>query len=104
MVGAQKIARVFKALSVDTRVRIVQLLKDRTLCVNALAKRLDVSAVAVSQHLRILRDADIVTGEKRGYYVHYRINPETLERWRELAEGLLSSRPGTPIDDEGGCR
>ena len=86
----RKIARIFKALSVDTRVQILQLLKEQVLCVGALAARLEVSSAAVSQHLRILRDADLVVPEKRGYYVHYRVNEETLEEWRRVAEKLLS--------------
>jgi len=52
------LSRLLKVLSVETRVRIVQLLKGRALCVNALASRLDVTPGAVSQHLRIMRDAD----------------------------------------------
>ena len=75
----QKTARIFKALSVETRVRILQLLKQQVLCVGALAANLDVSSAAVSQHLRVLREADLVKPEKRGYYFHYRINHETLE-------------------------
>ena len=90
MADARQLARIFKALSVDTRVRIVLLLKERALCVNALAARLEVSPSAVSQHLRILRDADLVTPDKRGYYVHYELNSETLSRWRELVDDLLS--------------
>ena len=90
MTEARQLARIFKALSVDTRVRIVLLLKERALCVNALAARLNVSPSAVSQHLRILRDADLVTPDKRGYYVHYELNSETLSRWRELVDDLLS--------------
>ncbi|MFP4028420.1 MAG: ArsR/SmtB family transcription factor [Candidatus Brocadiia bacterium] len=86
----QKIARIFKALSVDTRVQILQLLKEQVLCVGALATRLDVSSAAVSQHLRILRDAELVVPEKRGYYVHYRVNEQTLEKWRQVAEELLT--------------
>lgn len=103
MADAHWTARIFKALSVVTRVQIVQLLKDGTLCVNALAQRLNVSPAAVSQHLRILRDADLVESEKRGYYVYYRVNPKTLQLWRELADGLLSlnSRLRPPAEDEG---
>ena len=52
------LSRLLEVLSVETRVRIVQLLKGRALCVNALASRLDVTPGAVSQHLRIMRDAD----------------------------------------------
>lgn len=89
MRGAGRLAKVFKALSVETRVRIVQLLKERALCVNALARRLGVTPAAVSQHLRILRDVGAVTAEKRGYYVHYRVNEKTLAAWRRLSERLL---------------
>jgi DNA-binding transcriptional ArsR family regulator len=89
MTETEKLARVFKVLSVDTRVRIVQMLKGRALCVNALANRLGVTPAAVSQHLRILRDADVVAPEKRGYYVHYRLNEKKLRRWREITSRLL---------------
>jgi DNA-binding transcriptional ArsR family regulator len=87
------LARILKVLSVGTRVRIIQLLRSRALCVNALAARLDVTQGAVSQHLRIMRDAGLVIDEKRGYHVHYRLNEETLERWRAAANHLLAPLP-----------
>ncbi|MFO7899342.1 MAG: metalloregulator ArsR/SmtB family transcription factor [Planctomycetota bacterium] len=90
---SKELARTLKVLSVDTRVRIVQLLKDGALCVNALAARLDVTQGAVSQHLRIMRDAGLVIDEKRGYFVHYRLNQETLAAWRERLDGLLGPDP-----------
>ena len=96
MPDAGKLTRIFKALSCDARVRIVLLLKDSALCVKALAARLGISAAAVSQHLRVLRDADLVVADKRGYYVHYRINRKTLRRWKELADGLLGADTGEP--------
>ena len=85
-----KLARVLKVLAVGTRVRIVQLLRQRTLCVNALAARLDVTQGAVSQHLRVMRDADLVIDERRGYRVHYRLNEETLGQWRTDIDALLA--------------
>ncbi len=48
-------ARIFKVLSTPSRVRIIELLKDRSLCVNALARSLSITPAAVSQHLRVLR-------------------------------------------------
>ena len=89
MVHQQQMAQIFKVLSVEARVRIVQLLKDRVLCVNALASHLKISPAGVSQHLRVLRDAGLVSPEKRGYYVHYCINQKTLDKWRLLADSLL---------------
>ncbi|MBN1505000.1 MAG: winged helix-turn-helix transcriptional regulator [Candidatus Eisenbacteria bacterium] len=85
-------ARIFKLLSVETRIRMIELLKHRSLCVNALARRLRITPAAVSQHLRVLRDADIVVAEKRGYYVHYRVNRKTLAKWSRTARGLLEVR------------
>ena len=92
MANPKTVARIFKVLSVETRVRIVQLLKRRSLCVNALACRLGISAAAVSQHLRILRAANLVEADKRGYFVHYRLNGKALARCEELARGLLQTR------------
>jgi DNA-binding transcriptional ArsR family regulator len=87
----QKVAQIFKALSSETRVCILRMLKQRALCVGALAARLDITSAAVSQHLRILRDADLVVPDKRGYYVHYLLNRETLEQWRQVADDLLTA-------------
>jgi ArsR family transcriptional regulator len=85
----EKQARIFKVLSVGTRVRMIDLLKRRSLCVNALARALDITPAAISQHLRVLRDADIVIADKRGYFVHYRINEGTLADWNTTTKSLL---------------
>jgi len=85
------LAYVCKILSVSTRVKILQLLKSRALCVGALSARLDVTQGAVSQHLRILRDADLVVAEKRGYFVHYRLNEKTLSKWKNMMNKLLTT-------------
>ena len=89
MTDSDKLARIFKVLSVDTRVRMIDLLKRRSLCVNALARALEITPAAVSQHLRVLRDADIVTANRQGYFVHYRVNKATLAEWNEAAKDLL---------------
>ena len=92
MTRTEKLARMFKVLSVETRVRMIQLLRSRPLCVNALARQLGITPAAVSQHLRVLRDAGIVSGVKKGFFVHYRLNKETLARWRKLAGDLLGEK------------
>jgi len=85
----EQLARIFKVLGVPTRVKILRLLKGGALCVGALAANLDVTQGAVSQHLRILRDAGLVIPERRGYFIHYWLNEETLATWREATGGLL---------------
>jgi len=75
-----ELAQLCKTLSVDTRIRILQLLQEHSLCVNALAARLNVTYSAVSQHLRILRTAGLVCCEKQGYWVHYALDETGLRR------------------------
>ena len=91
----EEVARLAQALSSPIRVRILMLLRGRAVCVNALAARLDVTQGAVSQHLRILREAGIVLAEKRGYYVHYRLNEEGLAAWRDELDKLLNPKHET---------
>jgi DNA-binding transcriptional ArsR family regulator len=92
---ANELASVLKILSVETRVRIIQILQGRVLCVGALASQLGVTQGAVSQHLRVMRDVGLVVADKRGYYVHYRLNDRTLDRWRRQIDGLLRLGPAT---------
>jgi len=93
-VSAHELAQLCKTLSVDTRVRILQLLQDHPLCVNALAARLGVTHSAVSQHLRIMKAAGLVRAEKRGYWVHYRRDDEALQHWKDAILGLLGQQAG----------
>jgi len=86
----KNIARLANVLSVETRVKIVALLRGRRLCVNAIASQLEISSGAVSQHLRIMRDADLVVAERCGYYVHYKLNRKTIETWHNYLRELLA--------------
>ncbi len=91
MDDAVRLARMLKVFSVPARVRIVQLLKRQALCVNALTARLGLTQGAVSQHLRALRDAGLVADEKRGCFVHYRLNERALTGWRNRVGKLLDA-------------
>jgi ArsR family transcriptional regulator len=93
----REFALMFKALAAPARITMVQLLKKRALCVGALAKKLGLTQGAVSQHLQLLKEAGLVEGEKRGYFMHYRLNPQTLARWQEaLAEFLAAPEDFEP--------
>ncbi|MDD3514744.1 Transcriptional repressor SdpR [bioreactor metagenome] len=89
MTSPESLAGMFKILSVDTRLRILNLLRERPMCVNALACSLKMTAAAVSQHLRILREAELVTPERRGYFIHYRLNAGKLEEMVREAQTFL---------------
>ncbi len=72
--------QTLKALADQKRWDILQLLVNSNLCVGALAGRLGISKPAVSQHLKVLRKAGLVRGEKRGYWTHYTVDRAALER------------------------
>jgi len=83
----EPICRTLKALVEENRLRIISLLQQQDLCVGALAKKLDISEAAVSQHLKILRESGFVAGEKRGYFTHYRVINGKL---KEVSDNLLN--------------
>lgn len=84
---------ILKALADETRLNIVSLLLTHDFCVRALARQLTVSEAAVSQHLRILRKAGVVRGEKRGYYTHYCVDREVLKKTAEKLSELAALIP-----------
>lgn len=90
----EELAETFKALSDPTRLRLVKLLNEGggALCVNALAQRLAVTQSAVSQHLRVLRQAGLVRGERRGSFVHYSLDQDRLERYKAQLRETLGER------------
>ena len=74
------LVRSLKAIADDNRMKILTLLLSSDLCVGALASHLGISKPAVSQHLRILRKAGLVRGEKRGYWTHYTVERQAIEK------------------------
>ncbi len=76
-------AELFKILSVDKRIRIVELLKKERMSVNAIAEALRITQSAASQHLRVLKSAGFVRDERQGYWIYYSLNRDTLEKCRQ---------------------
>ncbi|MCR4427349.1 MAG: metalloregulator ArsR/SmtB family transcription factor [Firmicutes bacterium] len=79
-----------KSLGDATRFRILEVLLAHPSCVTSLAKHLDVSESAVSQHLKILREAGLVRGEKKGYWTHYSVNRNALRQISHELERIAS--------------
>jgi ArsR family transcriptional regulator, arsenate/arsenite/antimonite-responsive transcriptional repressor len=71
----ERCAEVFKAMGDKTRLSILKSLFKGELCVTDLAKSLSMDAPRVSFHLTRLRFAGLVTDERRGQRVAYRLNP-----------------------------
>jgi ArsR family transcriptional regulator len=101
----EQLAETLKALADPTRLKLVRLLSQNSpeagacgaetcngggfLCVNALAHRLGITQSAVSQHLRVLRQAGLVHSERRGSFVHYTLDSEGLARVRTALRDAL---------------
>jgi len=76
---------MFKALAVETRVKIIDLLKSEgPLGAKKISELLGVTPAAVSQHLKILKQAGFVRSERNGYWIPYSIDEETLNSCREV--------------------
>lgn len=72
------IVQILKALSDETRLKILLILSRRSICAKGIARHLDISEAAVSQHIKVLKEAGIIVGEKIGYYVKYDLQKSTL--------------------------
>ncbi len=89
MADAENLAGTFKLLSVEARIRIVQALKRRAMCVTELTSQLGITHSATSQHLRVLRDARLVKFQKRGFHVYYHLDVQNIARIHKTISGLF---------------
>jgi ArsR family transcriptional regulator, arsenate/arsenite/antimonite-responsive transcriptional repressor len=86
--------RLLQALGDPVRLSIVrQLASEGDVCACDLTCCGEISQPTVSHHLRVLREAGVVTSERRGTWVHYALVPEAIARLRTLA---MSIEPGGP--------
>jgi len=90
---ATEFVQILKSLSDETRFELIKLLLTHDLCVGALAHHLRISEAAVSQHLKLLREAGLVKGEKRGYWTHYMVEKNKLNELAELLRELTNLLP-----------
>ena len=82
--------RLLAALADPARLAIVrQLAAQSETCACDFTDCCDVSQPTVSHHLRVLREAGIVTSERRGQWIFYRLDPETAQRLGAIAGSLL---------------
>ena len=83
--GLAEAARLFRALADETRLAILRQLRDRgEVCACDFQACCVVAQPTVSHHLRVLRETGLVTSEKHGLEVRYRLNPAALQRVRAL--------------------
>ncbi len=92
--------RLLQAAADPTRLAILRRLSDEgPVCACELADPAGVSQPTVSHHLKVLREAGWVDGERRGSWIWYSIRPDAVERFRGLAAGIApgAARPASAL-------
>lgn len=74
------LANFFNVLGNETRLKIVKLLNDKEYCVCELEAILDKPQSSISHHLKILENMNIIRGIKKGYFTHYELVNEQIEK------------------------
>ena len=71
--------QTLKALADPTRREILNLLKDGKRSAGEISEQFDISAAAVSRHLSVLKEADLIRDDRRGKFIFYELNASVLE-------------------------
>jgi DNA-binding transcriptional ArsR family regulator len=79
---------VIRALAEPQRVRILRLVGDKELAAGEIAEHFDITPQAVSQHLRVLKDADVLAERRDGTRRLYSIRPDAIDSVRDFLEEL----------------
>ena len=87
----ERATRLFQALSDPTRLAIIQRLRLGERCVCDLTDAMDAAQSRLSFHLKVLKDAGLVTDRREGRWMYYSLNTETLGEVGELVDALASS-------------
>ena len=94
---------ILKAIADETRMKIIILLLKHNYCVRALARNLELTEATISQHLKVLREAGLLVGEKRGYFMHYDVQREAFHELAAEIEALAAIEREVCTPEMGGC-
>lgn len=96
-------AQLFHALSDETRLGIIEMLRNGEQCVCDLQSDLDAAQSRLSFHLRVLKDAGLVTDRKEGRWSYYSIAPKALTEVHDLAVAMQPSKLRVLARSNGRC-
>ncbi len=95
LIDLSRSTKIFHALSDETRLAVVQLLGDGERCVCDLQMALDAAQSRLSFHLKVLKEAGLVTDRKDGRWSYYTLVPDALTEAHDIVHTLASPRiPG----------
>ena len=87
-----RLTRQFQALSDETRLRLIDMLRGGERCVCDLTAALDAGQSRLSFHLKVLKDAGLVTDRRAGRWAYYALNPEAFAQLEEFVGELPSTK------------
>lgn len=83
--------KVFKALSDANRRNIISLLRKKDMTAGEIAEQFDISKPSISEHLKILKNADLIISEKNGQFITYFLNSLILEDVISYFMGIVNN-------------
>ncbi|MFV0497935.1 MAG: autorepressor SdpR family transcription factor [Candidatus Fimivivens sp.] len=83
----------FKALSDPTRREILSLLRRGAMTAGEIGARFAITGASISHHLAVLRDAGLITDDRRGKYIYYELNMTVLDELLVWATDLRGEKP-----------
>lgn len=96
-----ELARLFKALGDPVRLRMLSLIASHPggeACVYELTDGFELTGPTISHHLKVLREAGLITGDRRGTWIYYRLQPTVVQRLSEtLVPGILLPAVRVPV-------
>lgn len=95
---------LFHALSDETRLSILEMLRDGERCVCELQDELDAAQSRLSFHLRVLKEAGLVSDRRDGRWSYYTIVPEALTEVHDLAVAMQPKKGALPVVRAACCR
>ncbi len=103
-VDVDRAVALFHALSDATRLGILDMLKVGECCVCELQDELDAAQSRLSFHLRVLKEAGLVTDRRDGRWMYYTIAPDALAEVHDLTIAMQPKKNGIPILRRACCR
>jgi ArsR family transcriptional regulator, arsenate/arsenite/antimonite-responsive transcriptional repressor len=94
---------LFHALSDETRLEIVRRLRGGERCVCDLIDLLDAAQSRLSFHMKVLKDAGLVTDRRAGRWIHYSLNRNAFAELQELLGEMKPSSRRLAVKDDGCC-
>lgn len=92
----ERAARIFHALSDETRLRILQELRDGEQCVCDLVDRLRIAQSRLSFHLKTLKEAGLITDRPAGRWIYYALETSALAEVEALLRGFKPTKTRLP--------